>query len=109
MCCRPASPSVHVYASLVPCPCLSHTLVPCPAHPPPSTRPPPQGQHIALEVTPTGDVLATPMDAPTNGAGSGAGARQPHRLTLAQPAGWAGWAVSEAQFAPGEQLDTLPG
>lgn len=71
--------------------------------------PPPQGQHIALEVTPTGDVLATPMDAPTNGAGSGAGARQPHRLTLAQPAGWAGWAVSEAQFAPGEQLDTLPG
>lgn len=60
-----------------------------------------QGQHVALEVTPSGEVLATPMDAPTNGAGAGAGARQPHRLTLAPPSGWAGWAVSEAQFAPG--------
>jgi hypothetical protein len=59
-----------------------------------------QGQHIGLEVTPTGDVVATPMDAPTNGS-AGAGARQPHRLTLAPPKPMAGWAVAESQFAPG--------
>lgn len=62
----------------------------------------PQGQHVGLEVTPTGEVIATPMDAPTNGASGGAGGRQPHKLKLAPPAGWAGWAVPEAQFAPGE-------
>lgn len=49
------------------------------------------------------------MDAPTNGAGGAGGGsvRQPHKLRLAPPSGWAGWAVSEAQFAPGRREEEL--
>jgi alpha-glucan,water dikinase len=60
-----------------------------------------KGQHIGLEVTPSGEVVATPMDAPPDGAAAGAGARQPHRLKLKQPDPVAAWAISEAQFTPG--------
>jgi hypothetical protein len=53
-------------------------------------------------VTPSGEVVATPMDAPADGAAAGAGARQPHRLKLKQPDPVAAWAIAEAQFGPGK-------
>lgn len=42
------------------------------------------------------------MDAPPEGAAAGGGVRVPHRLRLAAPAGWSGWAVAEGQFGAGE-------
>lgn len=62
----------------------------------------PQGKHISLEVNAAGEVTAVQVDPPSangNGmSGPSAGAR---RLTLAPPAQWMNWAISEDQFAPG--------
>jgi hypothetical protein len=66
-----------------------------------------QGQHVGLEVTPAGSVAVTAMDPAAAAAANGSGAhgvRKPKPLTLAQPAGFAGWAVTEQQFGPGASL-----
>jgi hypothetical protein len=82
--------------------CMLHMFNIC-SHPPTHTHT--QGQHVALEVTPSGEVVATPMDAPADGA-AGAGPRSPHKLKLKAPSALAGWAIGEDKFAPGVCVDT---
>jgi alpha-glucan, water dikinase len=57
------------------------------------------GGHVRAEVTPAGDVAATPVDEPSAAAGGAAQRRK--RVQLAPPGPWAGWAVAEPAFAPG--------
>ncbi|KAF8071284.1 R1 [Scenedesmus sp. PABB004] len=61
-----------------------------------------QGQHVEVEVTPAGDVVAAQVDPPSadtaSAASRGVGFR---RLTLAPPAPWSAWALGETQFGAG--------
>lgn len=61
-----------------------------------------QGQHVELDVNPAGEVVAVQVDPPSGAQAASAGGNGHARLTLAAPAPWNSWAVSEQQFGQGE-------
>jgi alpha-glucan,water dikinase len=61
-----------------------------------------QGKHVSLEVNAAGEVAAVQVDPPSaNGNGMSGPTAGARRLTLAPPAQWTNWAISEDRFAPG--------